>query len=73
MVDRCIEVPGADSFSNASILEIVHQSEETWLRLLVYHGCAFDVSDLLHSWFLFILWEAVDVVEDICRLFNSKS
>lgn len=32
---------------------------------LVYHGCAFDVADLLHGRFLLGLGEAVDVVEDV--------
>lgn len=35
------------------------------MRGLVYHGCAFNVADLLHGGFLVLFGKGVDVVEDV--------
>ena len=60
-----LKVPRTDPLAHASLLKILHQSCEAWLRFLSRHGGAFDRADGLHRGVLVGGGEAVDVLEDV--------
>ena len=63
--DHALEVPRAERLPHAPRVQMVHQREQTRLRLLARHGRALDGADLGKGGGLGERWEGVDVLQDV--------
>lgn len=72
MVDWGVKVPGADALLDAPFVKVLHELDETGLRLLLFHCAALDGADLFVRGLLLIGRKGVDVVEDIGGFGDGK-
>lgn len=72
MLNGRIEIACADALLYASRVQVVHELDESGLWLLAFHGCAFNVANLLMRLFLLVFRKGVDVIKDIRWLLNAK-